>query len=323
MMKRYILPVILTSILPLLLSCEEIIDFKGSEMAPKPVVNSIINTANDVHYISLKKSNFIFSSEDYTNYDPSFSIPKDQDQQTREDPSIKLCINDGSEIKAEKITIYGLYSFRAGNLVPGDKITLGMDAGDLGYITAEETVPHPPVILSVDTVRFYDKDTQSVQMRILIKIKDRPDEKNYYRLHINRTVRTDPGGSWESAYTYTDFFINQDIALSSLSNRGIQEEDENLYRIFPDDLFQGEEYTINVYFPLALGSYMVKEFVRVTIELQALSQSMYLYMRTVEQSQNADVFSQPVKVYTNVKGGYGVLGIYNSTCRNFEILPSH
>jgi hypothetical protein len=36
-------------------------------------------------------------------------------------------------------------------------------------------------------------------------------------------------------------------------------------------------------------------------------------MRSLEQKWHSDLFDQPVKVYSNVNGGYGVLGIYNST----------
>ncbi|MDR0733999.1 MAG: DUF4249 domain-containing protein [Dysgonamonadaceae bacterium] len=40
---------------------------------------------------------------------------------------------------------------------------------------------------------------------------------------------------------------------------------------------------------------------------------MYQNLRSQELAINpsGDIFSEPVKIYTNMQGGYGILGIYN------------
>lgn len=313
---KWLLPVF---IIGLLTACEDIIAFKGKEKEEKLVMNMIIGVKENNHTMYIAQTRFLFP--DYEDdYDPysSGSWEDPDNNPAAYDLPVALRINNEKQ-EIEYINNY-MYTFSAANLKGGDKIDLQIDTdGIWETITAHETIPEPPLILSVDTMRFFDPGTYSLYMRTLITLKDTPGEKNCYRLLIRRKLKFDQGTEWEQEIEEKDYYINQDLALSNLAGQNLQEEDENRFRIFPDDLFQGEEYTINVYFPLAYSSTHIKGDIDVEIELQALTPSLYYYMRSVEQSRNSDVFTNPVMIYSNVKGGYGILGIYNSSFYKFKV----
>lgn len=298
-------------------SCEEIIDFNGKQAQSKVVMNCHVEPGGKVEIV-LSPSKFIFGEKDDSEH--SYWTPGDIENINEIDKAdITLTINDHN-VRPERITA-GYYEYQADAFQPGDKLAIHAEVGYFGTVTAEEVFPHAPQILSLDTIRFFDKDEYTLYMRALIKIKDTPGEKNYYRLLLNRYVIYEFEGKEELGPRYTYFAIDQDIAMSSLTNEGIVDEDSNMFHIFPDDLFNGKEYTINIYFPLAQGSYLLKEKTLMQFELQSLTESYYLYMRTLEQSYNSDVFSQPVRIYSNVENGYGILGLYNSTFYDIYVMP--
>lgn len=321
--KRYITNLLLSALLFLITGCEDIIEFKGSENERRLVVNHIINASESIHELYLSVSSPIYRSEDDWEYDWTSYFPEWASQwpPRPEDLPLEITVNDE---KAELLAgSFGEIQYKTKNLTAGDILSLQVVPEILETVTAMERVPEPPVILSVDTSSFTDKNNWiDVFMRTQITLKDNPSERNYYRLLIKRKIVYNKGEQWEYEVVDDYYFIDQDIALNSLTDQGFEEDgNENRFRIFSDDLFQGDTYTINVYFPITFSRLSNKEEVTIDIELQALSESLFLYMRSVEQSGNRDIFSQPVGIYSNIKGGYGILGIYNPSHYIFKVSP--
>jgi hypothetical protein len=289
--------IILCACLPVIFaSCEQVIDFDGERPDNRLVLNTVFGGGDEVHNIFLMQSAFMFSSDEIQ---PVDGLP------------VEVRINGEAVAEVENKSA-GRYEFKAG-LKTGDRVEISVPYLSRTVSTAD-VLPEPPVIVSADSVRFYDYETGSVMLRTLVKIKDKPGEKNYYRLLITTTRTYDEGMEFEHVEKEeTQFSVSQDIILSGLSREG-KENDNNLSRIFPDDLFSGEEYTLNVYFPVTAGSTLITEKTVVEVELQSLTESLYLYMRSLEQKWNSDIFDQPVKIYSNITGGYGIMGLY-SACR--------
>ena len=87
-----------------------------------------------------------------------------------------------------------------------------------------------------------------------------------------------------------------------------------MFAIFSDELFQDKEYTLNVY--IKLDNFIdADQYVKV--EIHSLSENLYKYLRSVELASNGDNFSEPVKLYSNIKWGYGILGAFS---RNLKII---
>ena len=77
---------------------------------------------------------------------------------------------------------------------------------------------------------------------------------------------------------------------------------------FTDKYFDGKKYTVNAF----VNSYSYTETDSMLVKVKSVSKSYYEYKRTALEQQNADgPFSEPVRVYTNVVGGVGVLGSYS------------
>jgi hypothetical protein len=62
---------------------------------------------------------------------------------------------------------------------------------------------------------------------------------------------------------------------------------------------------------------LYEDYVRqwVKVEIHTLSEKLYqnLQSQGLASGMTGDVFSEPVKIYTNMRGGYGILGVYNVT----------
>lgn len=298
-------------------SCEKEIKFNGKQSKSKVVMNGDVYNGNI--RLAISSSKFLFREIEDSSSSSTWQPEDRKNSEEIDNAIVTMTIND-QQIDLNK-NHTGLYLYAGDKFKAGDKFFVSAEVDELGTVIAEDVYPHAPEILSVDTLRFFDEDEYTLYMRTMIKIMDRTGEKNYYRLLHNRNPIYVINGEEHQGGHDNDFIINQDIAMSSLTNEGILGEDENLFRIFPDDLFDGKEYTINIYFPLARGSHMLKDKILVQFELQSLTESYYMYMRTLEQSNNSDIFTQPVRVYSNVKNGYGILGLYDSTSYEFYVMP--
>lgn len=290
-MRKIVIASMLLTITLLCSNCERVVEFDGEYKERKLVLNSFIGCNLESNTVTASKSAFIFAPNEYVEYIDNLPM------------EIKV---NGIDCDNIQFLYTGEYAYRV-NLKAKDKITIKAYPDNGEVVTAEEIMPDKPTILSVDTARFF-QDNQ-LYMRTLIKIKDIPGERNYFRLHVRNRVIFNEGSMNEYYIEDTKYFINQDIVLSSLSGNEIKDEG-NLYRIFPDDLFKDKEYTINVYF--TFKELYPRERGEIIVELQAISESMYLYLRSLELAQNREVFDEPVKLYSNIKGGYGIWGTYNS-----------
>jgi hypothetical protein len=297
---------VLLSIL-LFSACVKDVDFNGAETAPKMVVNSMINCKSDSNLLKISESVFIYS---------------DNKPKIIEDPNLQLKINDiPVEIKFDHIKNKNSYYSFNSQLLPGDKIELSGQTAEHGTVQGVDYVPSPPQIKSVNYEWFTGDDNYSY-LRTLITISDRPSSKNYYRILIQEKTIPDYDGAPtedELEWINTEVYIDQEIVFNNIDGVAGDSKFNHTYRIFPNDLFQGKDYTLNVYIRKDSGNpWGTVERRLVRVEIQSLTESLYLYLRSVEIASNQDYFQEPVKVYSNIKEGYGILGIYNPSEKTIE-----
>ncbi|MDR1098366.1 MAG: DUF4249 domain-containing protein [Tannerella sp.] len=298
------------ALLCLFSSCNNDVDFKGKEPASKMVVNAVINSQSDTSLIKLSESTFI-----YSDVKPKFI----------ENPNIEVKINDRpvttSFDHVKRMNSY--YNFTA-SLHPGDKVEVSVHTAEHGTVYGADIVPQAPVIASVDYEWFTGQDNYS-RLRTLVTVKDKPNEKNYYRILIKgKSILEYEGAPTfdEVDWQFLDVHVDQEILFNNIDGIAGNDTDTHTYRIFSDDLFQGKEYTLNVYVRQDKPEedswgMVIRRLIKV--EIHALSESLYLYLRSLEIASNEDIFQEPVKVYTNIEGGYGVLGIYNANEKIIEL----
>ena len=82
--------------------------------------------------------------------------------------------------------------------------------------------------------------------------------------------------------------------------------------VFTDVLFDGRSYQLRFKLHLPISLYendYDPDFFQLPISLQHLTKEYYNYLNTCDQGEDIlTFFAEPIQTYTNVKGGYGIVG---------------
>lgn len=155
-----------------------------------------------------------------------------------------------------------------------------------------------------------------------IHFQDVPVVKNYYRLIVKET-------SSAKGYDYINYQTSfDDLVFGEKKNNmdGMFSESEyDVYSIFSDELIDGKAHTITVYSAKAYNTYYLptdttNAKMTVSIDLQSIDGSYYLYLKSLKALDIADPFmSEPVQIFTNIQGGLGIAGARTNQCRSFVL----
>lgn len=291
-------------------SCETDIEFSGRDTSTLLVLNSII-TPDSLIKVKVSESRFFLDN------DSKFNDVLNA--------TVKIWVN-GIEQPALLHKGNGLY---VSSYMPkaGDKIKITAKNDKYKEVKSfTEVVPAIPVS-SIDT-SFKVADSlygYNVDFSMKLHIKDPKEVDNYYRI-IVKSVDNYSNGINSVAGVY---FNSDDPVFGSTSEEGIFGGGfYGMYSVFSDALFNGKEYSLSMNTTLYNGGfvnggsskdenpfnnpYIVKrEFV---FELQSISKSYYLYLKSREAGSNViGFFSEPVQIYNNIEGGIGIFANYNSS----------
>lgn len=183
-------------------------------------------------------------------------------------------------------------------------------------------------------------------MRLTCRIIDAGGNQ-YYRLRI-RGERIVVSGTWynpiygrPNSYDYylrfQDVYFSDDpLFVDPRLNKNFGGWSAYFSNVFDNALMQGKDYSFTLDSPkpnshfqqssaydsrtgeMIVETKQVYENVefepRVMVELQAISPEYYRYLKSVElyRITDTDAFSEPVRVYSNVKNGWGILGSLSS-----------
>lgn len=155
-----------------------------------------------------------------------------------------------------------------------------------------------------------------------IHFQDVPLVKNYYRLIVKET-------SSVKGYDYINYQNSfDDLVFGEKKNNmdGVFSESEyDVYTIFSDELIDGKAHTITVSSAKAHNTYFVPTdttnvLMTVSIDLQSIDESYYLYLKSLKALDIADPFmSEPVQIFTNIHGGLGIAGARTNQRRSFVL----
>jgi hypothetical protein len=302
MKKNNLYIVLIISVLQLS-GCEKNVDFNGKEPAPKMVVNAVINIESDTNLIKISESVFDFST---------------QKPCIVENPEIHLNINGKECNQLWLDTIIGVHSYYkfVSKLNSGDRMEFSAHTQKHGTVKGYDIVPRNTVEIKNIDHSWFIKDGKGY-LRLYVTLKDNPQERNFYRI----TVRTkgdmvhpsiqEPNNIW----ALKNIFIDDEMLFHNPTETEEDGKFPNFYRIFTDDMFRGKEYTLNIYIEEtnAMDDPWI-DYARqyVKVEIHTLSEKLYqnLHSQELAIGRSDDVFAEPVKIYTNIQGGYGILGIY-------------
>ncbi|MFR9543430.1 MAG: DUF4249 domain-containing protein [Rikenellaceae bacterium] len=296
-----------------LISCENSVPFEGDEVTPKMVAYAFIDSESTTHSIILSQSKPIFfESENKIFYTPPPQIEVNGE-------SVEL----SSDVESSEDMLR--YTFDA-EINEGDKIVFRSSSDQYGEVVAEDIVPSKIEIINVETSWFQVDYID--YLRTNITIDDIKGEDNFYRVVI-RTKQEYSQPEYESFWGDKEILTDQEPLFSEIPITIMDDGESLSYRIFSDGAFKDGSYTLNLYFqewklqptnfpPFDGGipddvvpEYDGEHFIEV--EIQTISESLYRYLHSLELQDNQDYTMTPIEIYSNVAGGYGVVGAYNTT----------
>lgn len=205
--------------------------------------------------------------------------------------------------------------------------------GNQETVSSCDTIPRKVEIESVEATGegpihiFWDND---YRFTYKITFQDAPDEDNFYFLNIEDNVRPyEHSEMGQIDYTVDYVFqvlantINQDI-------QGWQPDGVAYGYPFSDKGIAGERYTITVNEILQTPWVGRIERLPRKIKLYSISKSYFEYMVSVlamdldESALKGNLLSlglmEPTKIYSNIEGGAGLMGSYNLSTVEVDLL---
>ncbi|MCG8580221.1 MAG: DUF4249 domain-containing protein [Bacteroidales bacterium] len=292
-------------------SCEKEIEYNGKELNNFLVLNAELIEGETIR-IDLTRSNTIFENK---------SI------KTIGDAEVQLYI-DG--VFAETLDVYSYfegapnlnhehyiteeyyYLYITKSVKAGSNYTIKVKHPDFEEINASTTVPPKADarIKSIEKVNGMHNYT--------LVIND-PPGKNYYRLRAEACYEYPNYEGETERSCYNLFYYDLNTKDPILSFNKIIDEDsftdypDNVYLLFDDELFDGESYELKI-------SIWAENPEDVSIEILQLDENLYQYYNTVQMRDYYEdyAFGEPVRVYSNVNSGAGILGSSTSKLLKLE-----
>ena len=320
-------------------ACNNDLPFDLKENPPKLVMNAIINADSTYNtlFLNLTGRNQIGQIKGAT---VEVRINGSLSETLRPDPH-----------SSDKGRFYINSAFHPGDVVRIDAMT---DDGE-HHAWAEVTVPQPiGKIEKVDSASIMRKPSNygygtppRRHLRYQIKIKDRPGEKNFYRIIVEQRKywkyywEQNDQTCWDSAMQKSfKLQTNEDVVLTD-GKPSTEEDDENglfgtvnnKYAIFDDSRFTDGSYTMNVYNDIYGWGFWGQEYIwiktDVYIRILSITEKEYYYLRALnllDSDAYDNTLSEPIAFPSNVNGGTGMVGFstetnYMLTVKNNAVPP--
>lgn len=291
-------------------SCEKYLDYEGSDAKPRLVINGIFSP-DSIFTIELSQS---------AGYVTSGSL------KTLKNGKVNVFSEQGILIDSLIHQEEGIYKGTA-TAVAGEAYTISAVANGFANAYATDAIPQPVALAAWDTTtitsNFQNSSIGEKKLRFDFTIND-PAENNYYILECYGTQTYYIDRIYDPA---NDSYINDTIYLNTpvqfpfvmetsdaiLTSDAEMSFDDNSYYtrslVFTDELFNGKSQTFRIMIPFIdyLG------LSEINVVLKSCSESFFRYKRSLENFMNTDgdPFSQPVQVYNNIEGGFGIWAGYS------------
>jgi hypothetical protein len=283
-------------------SCQERYhDVELPQMNPKLVVNSLFNEGERIR-VSISTSLGRNSTEQYT-------------------PVINATVNlyeNGEWVEELKggqntINIFGdtigkWFYFSRTTLPKAENVyKINVEAPGFESISAESKVPQKTVIHVVDTA--WIKIEWDYYLRVYLEMEN-PSEKHWFYLgtaNLN-PIFSSSGGEDPPIIGFNKRYFNFRVNDPLIGTRERRANED--FPLFSNELFPGDFYkfAIEVNRLNTIGESFA-------VDLITLSDEAYKYLQTVTDFKNNDIrYSEPVKIFSNVKDGLGIFAAINTSC---------
>lgn len=298
--------------------CSKIVNIEIPPVITKPVIYSLVT---DYKPITLYFDS-IFGILEYV----------DSSQMYSTDATVYLYVN---HIFKEKL-FRGNDYFQSYNYLPKPSDTLSVkvlpEKGE-DTLYAQTYIPQK---VNIDSVWFTDSVYEDLDgfyySRVNLRFKDPPRVKNYYEIFIRVRYSLDGKTVDENVETYysdNPAIVNEGLVASTGQiNNDFLSDMQPSSVIFSDTLFQGKEISLGITFlspsEYATGQPETHSF-SLSVYLSNVTKAYYQYRKTIfmhlnaQQSNVWDGYVEPIQMFSNVKGGYGVFAGYTSDSVFFHV----
>ncbi|MDD2953218.1 MAG: DUF4249 domain-containing protein [Parabacteroides sp.] len=229
----------------------------------------------------------------------------------------------------------------------GDRIRVEASYPEYGLASAETVVPEPAQVLKAGVTyasaggSFGSSHQNAIYQ---VTIKDDPAEANYYLLRMEEGVPVFDGIAKKYTGEYKWFPATPNYATEPVFGQSLTALDQVFGndwmsgsggKVFSDELINGQEYTLRLtdeyYYrqiqvavvpdSMWIGQFEKEDFylippMHLRVHLYAISAEYYRYLKVL-QDKNTDSISnllidgglaEPIRVFSNIDGGVGILG---------------
>ncbi len=275
-----------------LFSCEKEIDIK-IDTEPFIVVNSFF-TPDSTFKLNISESSTVFD-----NYNIDFI-----------DNASVLLYENKNFIGEFTYISYGNYEI---NHIPASQkeYKIKISSPPDYYCEAVNIIPQKTEILSIDT---FTDITNPYDLICKIRFEDNQNNRDFYFLEI-RTI----SGSYIIEYPIGNFdtiFHEESINFNYTDNiieNKIGTDDLIYGAIFSDERINGKEKEILI----IINKSSIADIPNNAIKfyLKNISEDYYFYAKSYGKllNEKLDILAEPVQVYSNISGGFGIFGGYNQS----------
>ncbi|WP_106830307.1 DUF4249 domain-containing protein [Parabacteroides pacaensis] len=248
----------------------------------------------------------------------SIQVGEDISTSYLNDAVVEVSINGIPQGRMERAEDNGFYRLPGMFPKAGDRIRMDVSSPEYEAASSEVVFPGKVDILSVDTTsNVHLSDWLTRDIRLQVRFKDPPAEKNYYLLAIIPETIEIEGGKESSYSSYVSVNLKEEIIFENnrQTPEGWDYSESSNRGIFRDEQISGQEYTLKV--TVERCSYSTETergsiTNKLKIRLYSVSDSFYRYQLSYMRKEDADNnfgnsgLKEPVQLYSNIENGYGL-----------------
>lgn len=291
-----------------LTSCYRKIDLNEYRTTPKMVINSVVSP-DTVVMASITRTWFYPDKKPYVNL-PHAHVELYINNQYIETMQWKTLNNPRNPDQPDTLFL--------SNTIPaeGDRIKIVASTPEYGTVTAEDIIPKKVAIKNAShTIKkgngvYQGTISDYFEIYYEVTFDEFPEKNNYYLAKITQ-IKTGYYGYYETEIDYIDpVFKEQDAILDeSMAFNGLEKRGGAL---FTDQSINGQTYTLQIKETTA----ELDETEQRIISIYSLSESYFLYLLSLQKIAGSTLegglgnigLAEPLRVYSNVEEGTGILG---------------
>lgn len=312
--------------------CEHVVQVELPNQDPKLVVNSIIHPDTTV-WVTVSTTNPVLNNND-------IQILKNADVSlvegggTTHPLDVEITLTD-IFIENERLdTSLVYYTNNALYPDPGVSYHLEVEVPGFNPVQSGSQQILGQVPVDVPEIEVLPSDVQNIapnptEITATIQFEDDPAEVNFYQMVVylknENTGRTLTNGV-EREWLLMGFESNDPVLINKFDEQLFDTkrdltESFGPHAVFDDQTFNGKKKTIS----FTTTPFTLRESDRyvIRIELRHITKELHQYHRSIrENNENVEIanvelpISEPIRIFSNIEGGFGIFGAY----RGFSVL---